>query len=117
MRSLFDRLGGHRAISTVVDDFYDRLTRDPRVQHQFAEGRLPVLRAAQVAWMTTAFGGAPGEPMADLEVAHRDLDITDDQVAAVLSHLGAALAAAGVDPEVHRQAIAVVSRLWYARVF
>lgn len=117
MRTLFDRLGGRSAIAAVVDDFYDRLTRDPRVLHQFAEERLPSLRAAQVAWLTTAFGGAPGRPMADLAAAHRDLDITDDQVTAVLGHLEAALSDAGVEPELQRQAMSIVGRLWFARVF
>lgn len=117
MRTLFDRLGGRSAITAVVDDFYDRLTRDPRVLHQFAEERLPSLRAAQVAWLTTAFGGAPGQPMADLAAAHRDLDITDDQVTAVLAHLEGALSDAGVDPELQRQAMSIVGRLWFARVF
>lgn len=117
MRSLFDRIGGRSAITAVVEDFYDRLTRDPRVLHHFAEDRLPSLRAAQVTWMTQALGGAPGQPMADLEAAHRDLDITDEQVAAALSHLDAALSAAGVEADLHRQAMSIVSRLWYARVF
>jgi hemoglobin len=117
VRTLFDRLGGRAAITAVVDDFYDRLTRDPRVLHQFAEERLPSLRAAQVTWLTTAFGGAPGQPMADLEAAHRDVDITHDQVTAVLTHLEAALGDAGVDDELKRQAMAIVARLWFARVF
>lgn len=117
MRSLFERLGGRSAITAVVEDFYQRLTGDPRVLHHFAEERLPSLRAAQVAWMTQAFGGTPGQPMADLEAAHRGLEITDEQVAAVLEHLDAALSAAGVDADLHRQAMAIVSRLWYARVF
>jgi hemoglobin len=110
-------MGGRSAITAVVEDFYDRLTRDPRVLHHFADDRLPSLRAAQVAWMTQAFGGAPGQPMADLEAAHRELDITDEQVAAALGHLDAALSEAGVEAELHRQAMSIVSRLWYARVF
>jgi truncated hemoglobin YjbI len=55
--------------------------------------------------------------MADLGAAHRDLDITDDQVTAVLAHLEAALGDAGVDPELQRQAMSIVARLWFARVF
>jgi hemoglobin len=117
VRSLFDRLGGTRAITAVVDDFYQRLASDPRVLHHFADDRLPSLRAAQVRWMTAAFGGSSGQPLPDLAEAHRGLEITDEQVAVVLGHLDASLGAAGVDPDTHRQAMAVVSRLWFARVF
>jgi hypothetical protein len=35
----------------------------------------------------------------------------------VLAHLDASLTAAGIDSDTHRQAMSVVSRLWYARVF
>lgn len=117
MRSLYERLGGRRALAVVVDDFYDRLTRDPRVLHHFDDDRLPALREAQVRWLTCAFGGAPGEPMADLAEAHRDLEITDEQVTAVITHLDDALGSAGVDAELRRQAMSVVARLWFARVF
>jgi hemoglobin len=117
MRTLFDRLGGRQAMTIVVHDFYDRLGRDPRVQHHFTAERLPSLREAQLAWLTNALGGSAGRPVADLEVAHRDLDITDDHVVAMLGHLDASLGEAGVDPDLQRQAMSIVSRLWYARRF
>jgi hemoglobin len=115
--SLFDRIGGRPALVVVVDDFYDRLATDPRVLHHFPDEVLPRLRLAQVEWLTGALGGAPGQPMADLAEAHRDVEITDEQVAVVVAHLDAAVAAAGVHAELRRQVMSVVSRLWYARVF
>ena len=117
MNSLYERIGGRAALTRVVDDFYDRLAADPRVLHHFPDDRLPRLRAAQVEWLTGALGGAPGEPLADLAAAHRDVDITDEQVAVVVAHLDGVIADAGVHPELRRQVMAVVSRLWYARVF
>ena len=117
MIGLYDRLGGRAAIVAVVDDFYDRLTRDPRVMHHFDADRLPSLKRGQVAWLTGALGGSPDTPMVDLAEAHRDVEITDEQVSVVVAHLDASIAGAGVDPELRRQAMAVVSRLWFARVF
>ena len=117
MRTLFERIGGGQAIARIVDDFYDRLTRDPRVLHHFDPKRLPSLKAGQCAWLTNTLGGTTNAPIPDLRVAHEKLTITDDQVAAVISHLDAAIAAAGIDPEVRRQVMSLVARLWYARLF
>lgn len=117
MRTLFERLGGTPAIEAIVEDFYDRITRDPRVLHHFDEQRLPSLRRAQVTWLTATLGGDASEPPADLAKAHAHLDITDAQVAAVVGHLDAAIGANGADDELRRQVIAVVSRMWFARSF
>jgi len=117
MRSLYERVGGGRAIVRVVDEFYDRLTRDPRVLHHFDPGRLPSLKAGQCAWLANALGSGGTDPVADLREAHAHLEISDDQVAAVVGHLDASLASAGVDDELRRQVMALVSRLWFARTF
>lgn len=117
MSSLYDRIGGRAALVAVVDDFYQRLATDPRVLHHFSDEILPRLRAAQVEWLTSALGGAPGTPMADLAEAHRDVEITDEQVAVVVAHLDGAIGDAGVHAELRRQVMSVVARLWYARVF
>jgi hemoglobin len=117
MRSLFDRIGGTKAIETVVDDFYGRLVGDPRVLHHFHEERLPSLKTAQVHYLSYVLGADVAPPTTDLGAAHRNLDITDDQVRAVIDHLDEALDAAGVDDELRRQVMGLVGRLWYARLF
>ncbi len=117
MNSLFDRIGGRPALVAVVDDFYGRLATDPRVLHHFGDDVLPRLRAAQVEWLAGALGGAPGAPTVDLAAVHRGVEITDEQVAVVIAHLDASIADAGVYPELRRQVMSVISRLWYARVF
>jgi hemoglobin len=117
VRSLFERIGGAPVIARIVDDFYERLTHDPRVLHHFDAKRLPALRAAQCAWIASTLGGGTGGPVPDLRDAHQHLVITDDQVAAVITHLDAAIEDAGVEAEVRRQVMALVSRLWYARLF
>lgn len=117
MRTLYERLGGDRTVRRVVDDFYDRLTHDPRVLHHFDPKRLPSLKAAQCAWLADALGAGGTEPVADLREAHAQLEITDEQVAAVVGHLDDAVAAADVDDELRRQVMSLVSRLWFARLF
>ncbi len=117
MRTLYERIGGAASITIVVDELYDRLTCDPRVSHHFDPARLTAQKAGQCAWLATAFGSPHSEPATDLRQAHRHLEISDEQVTAVLGHLEAALGVAEVDDELRRQAMSLITRLWYARVF
>lgn len=117
MKSLYERIGGAQAIAHVVDDFYDRLTQDPRVLHHFDKKRLPSLKAGQCTWIAHTLGGPVTQPVPDLRQAHASLEITDEQVAAVVTHLDQSLEAAGVDTELRRQVMSLVARLWFARSF
>jgi hemoglobin len=117
MRSLYEQIGGDPTIETVVDELYSRLTTDPRVRHHFAPERLPQLKLQQRRWFRSVLGGADETDRPDLHAAHRHLEITDEQVRAVLDHLDRALATAEVDTSLRTKVIAVVTRLWYARRF
>lgn len=117
MRTLYDRVGGDVAIAGVVDELYARLTTDPRVQHHFHPERLDSLKAAQRRWFKAVLGGADANDRPDIGAAHKHLVITDDQVEAVLGHLDGAIAGQGTEPEVRRQVMALVRRMWYAREF
>ena len=116
-RTLYERIGGAPAVAAVVDDLYERLTHDPRVLHHFDPARLESLKAGQRRWFTSVLGGADESDRPDLAAAHRDVAITDEQVAVVVGHLDRALEDAGVDAAQRRQVMALVSRLWHARVF
>ena len=117
MRSLHERVGGDSAIASVVDELYARLTTDPRVQHHFHPERLDSLKAAQRRWFRAVLGGADPDDRPDIAAAHKRLVITDEQVEAVLGHLDAAFGGLGTDPDVRRQVMALVRRMWYARQF
>lgn len=114
--NLFAAIGGAPTVAVVVDALYERLVVDPVVAHQFAPERLESLKAGQRAWFAAALSGADTLPT-DLAVAHADLDITDDQVAAVLGHLQTILSGTALTPRVQRAVMSLVSRLWYARRF
>jgi hemoglobin len=113
--TLYVAIGGAPAITAVVDGFYARLVADPVVRHHFAPERMASLKAAQVRWFTAVLQGEP--PPADLADAHAHLQITDQQVAAVVGHLDSVLTEAGVDQRMRRAVNATVSRMWYARQF
>ena len=117
MRSLYERIGGEATVASVVDGLYERLIVDPRVLHQFDPARIDSLKAGQRTFFRAVLGGGGDEDRPDLAKAHAHLTISDEQVAAVLGHLSAELAEAGVNDDVRRQVMSVVSRLWLARVF
>ena len=116
-RTLYERIGGGEVVAAVVDDLYERLTHDPRVLHHFDPSRLESLKAGQRRWFTSVLGGSDEADRPDLAAAHRNVPITDEQVTVVVGHLDRALADAGVDQLQRRQVMALVSRLWHARVF
>lgn len=116
-RSLYESIGGDATVAAVVDELYVRLQADPLVEHFFEPVRLPSLKAGQRRWFRAVLGGGEDQPRPDLARAHAELDITDQQVAAVLGHLEACLADAGVRDQDRRRVMAVVGRLWHARTF
>lgn len=97
--TLYERLGGRDAISSVVDDFYDRMLDDERVAGFFEDVDMRAQRAHQTQFLSYATGGPVEYTGADMREAHEDLDITDEDYDIVGRHLDAALAAAGVDGE------------------
>ena len=84
-QSLYDRLGGVNAISTVVDRFSDEIVKNPKLNVNPAlkewnqEGKLPGLKFMRTLWLCEVTGGPfkyTGKPMGE---AHEDLHITADE--------------------------------------
>lgn len=113
--SVYSAIGGHDAVVAVVDGLYTRLVGDPKVAHHFSADRLDSLKAGQVRWFTAVLQGQ--DPPSDLAEAHAHLQISDEQVEAVIGHLNELLVELGVDRRLRRAVDAVVSRLWFARQF
>ncbi|HSV67942.1 MAG TPA: group 1 truncated hemoglobin [Mycobacteriales bacterium] len=87
MTSIFEQIGGPPAVSAAVDDFYHRVTTDPRLEHYFADIDLDRLKAHQRSFLAAALGGPSeyrGRTMAD---AHADLAITSTEFDTVVMHL------------------------------
>lgn len=112
--NVYAALGGEPAITAVVDALYDRLVVDQRVRHQFAPERLASLKAGQVRWFSAVLQGDP--PPVNLAEVHAAVQITDEQVDAVLGHLDEILIELSVAPRLRRATNAIVARLWHARL-
>jgi hemoglobin len=97
--TLYERLGGIFAIAAVVDNFSDRLLKNPTIVQANPElrqwhtvtypGRLPGLKWLRTLWLASLAGGPFQYTGRELRDAHFDLKIAPevfDEVAAELAH-------------------------------
>ena len=93
---LFAALGGRPGVGLIVDGLYDRLERDRELARHFRRRR-PDERERLKQFFETIFGGEVSG-VRDVGVQRRHLHrlITASESARWLSHLGAAMQAAGV---------------------
>lgn len=86
-KSLYDRLGGKKAVTAVVHDFVKNVVADKRINKMFAKTKAPKLEALLVDQICEAAGGGckyKGKTMAD---AHKGMKITDADFTALVEDL------------------------------
>lgn len=92
-RSLYDRLGGEPAIRAIVEDFVNRVQRDPRLNfaragtdrewHATPEA-IALLQQHMVSFIGEATGGPLRYRGQDMRTAHRGMRITEAEFGAAL---------------------------------
>lgn len=112
--TLYERLGGYVGISAVVDDFVERLFRDPRVggrlQGNPSEARRN-LRLLTVDLLCAA-SGAPRSPQSrTVLVGRRGFGMSAGEWRLTVEHLLAALAHVGLDTDDRREVLDLVAPL------
>jgi hemoglobin len=96
-RSLYDRVGGEKAIRAVVNDFVTAAAADPKVDFtrggkwQASDAHVMTLKDHLVAMLGNAFGGPQKYTGRTMKVAHQGMGITPDQFGAIAGHLKATL--------------------------
>lgn len=100
--TLYERLGGRESISAVVDEFYNRVLADDRVNHFFDDTNMLSLRGHQTRFIASVASGPEDYDGRDLSEAHAHLDIDGRDFAIIATHLDEALAAFDV-PEGDRE--------------
>lgn len=86
-KSLYDRLGGKPAITAVVDDFFDNVAADARINRRFAGTNIPHLKAKLVEQICAASGGPCTYTGRDMKSAHTGMHITDAEFNALVGDL------------------------------
>lgn len=110
-QSLYERLGGRQAISTVVDRFVAKTAADPRISARFANVDAPHLRAAMVDHISEATGGPFKYTGKDMRAAHTGMKITAEEFAAFMEDLEATLNEVGVPAREKKEVLAFFTSL------
>lgn len=78
--TLYDRLGGHGGIRTVVDEFYDRLLADDELGPFFAGADMEKLRRTQTDFLCEAAGGPETYDAEPVREAHIHVPFTPEHI-------------------------------------
>jgi hemoglobin len=100
LASDYERVGGGRAVSQVVDRFYQLILADPQLAPFFTDIDMARLKRHQVMLVSQVLGGPVEYDGRDLRAAHAGLTISSDDFGKVVVHLVAALEQAGVDADI-----------------
>jgi hemoglobin len=95
-KSLYDRLGGKKAITAVVDEFVGRVAADTRINGFFAKTaadpqRLASFKKKLVDQICQASGGPCKYTGKDMKTAHQGMGISGDDFNALVEDLVGAL--------------------------
>jgi hemoglobin len=99
MSTLFERIGGEKAVNAAVELFYRNLLSDGRVARFFDGVDMNEQIAKQKSFLTMAFGGPNNYTGVDMRNAHKRLlekGLNDSHVDAVLENLDRTLRQLGV---------------------
>ena len=113
-RSLYDRLGGHAAVSAVVDDFVVRMAGHPQVGHFFtrvdtAPGSK--FRGHLVEFISAASGGNGRYRGRDMASAHATFKISESDWEVTVANLRDSLAKFSVPAREVQELLAIIAPL------
>jgi hemoglobin len=111
MSSLYERLGGEKAVNAAVELFYRRVLADGRIARFFEGVDMDQQIAKQKSFLTMAFGGPNNYSGHDMRSAHKRLvvnGLNDSHVDAVIENLNTTLRQLGV-PETEVKEVAALA--------
>jgi len=94
--SLFERLGGKSAITSVVEDFVARCAGDSRINAKFIRTDIPRLKAMLIDQVSEASGGPVRYTGRDMKTTHDGMKVTTGEFDALVEDLVATLNRFGV---------------------
>ena len=110
--SLFERIGGQKAISAAVTLFYGKIMADDSLTPFFADVDLDSQINKQIKFMTIALGGPSGFKAADLAKVHAPAiskGLNDQHFDAVAKYFEETLTELGVESNLVQEAIDIVA--------
>ncbi len=110
-KSLYDRIGGEKAVKTTVLKMYDKILDDPELAGFFEHIDVEKLRLSQSAFVTYAFGGSTHYTGKSLRNAHADAvskGLSHRHFDLVAAHLKSAMQELHVPHDLIEEALAIV---------
>ncbi|MFC7079883.1 group I truncated hemoglobin [Halorussus caseinilyticus] len=89
--TLYHRLGGKEQISSIVDEFYERVLADDSVAQFFEDVDMAAQRAHQTQFLSAVAGGPVEYDGEEMREAHEGLGLEEQHFTAIATHLEAAL--------------------------
>ncbi len=108
--TLYERIGGEKAVDAAVDIFYRKVMQDKRINYFFEGVDMNKQAAKQKAFLTMALGGPNNYSGEDMRKGHAHLvakGLNDKHFDAVLENLGATLKELKVPDELIAEAAAI----------
>ena len=90
-RSLYERLGGIAAITSVVDSFVARVAADDRINKKFARSDIARVKTMLVNQICAQTGGPCTYTGRSMKEAHQNMGVTDGEFGALVEDLTATL--------------------------
>lgn len=109
--TIYDRIGGHDALTAVVDDLYVRILDDSALAGFFSGTNMSRLKGRQVEFFAAALGGPDPYQGVPMRQVHQGRGILQEHFDLVAGHLVAALTAAGVDDATVDEIVSTVAPL------
>ena len=113
-KTLYERLGGHAAITAVVNDLLPRLRGDPQLGRFWAHrGEDGVMREKQllIDFLCASAGGPTYYRGRDMVLTHRGMRISESDWNVFLGHAAATLAKFKVPEAEQQEVVAFVQSL------
>jgi hemoglobin len=85
--TLFERLGGHSAVESVIEDFVARCAGDDRINKKFARTDVPRLKKMLVDQVCEATGGPYEYTGRDMKETHEGMGVTAGEFDALVEDL------------------------------
>ncbi|MEK6676542.1 MAG: group 1 truncated hemoglobin [Planctomycetota bacterium] len=109
--TMYEKLGGEKAITAVVADFYQRVLADQQLKPFFETTDMERQKKHQVAFVSMALGGPKKYTGRSMRKAHEGRGITENHFTRVANHLSASLKAANVGEGDVKEVISTVATL------
>jgi hemoglobin len=93
---LYKAFGEKNGITLLMDDFVNRVIKDPRIGTHFKDAKPPMLKAQLTDQVCQLTGGPCTYKGADMKSAHAAMDINKGDFHALVENLQAAMEARGI---------------------